>query len=117
MTTGLLAKPVEGPYVGLGVGSTVFSDGGFSDDLKAYATRIGSTVTIHDNYNSSGYKLYGGYQFNNVVALEVSYTSYGKHSLELSSGNKAELEPKAFGIGANIGYNLGKKMNIDHLLS
>ncbi|MGI9886380.1 porin family protein [Vibrio chagasii] len=46
-----------------------------------------------------GYNLYGGYQFNRIVGVELGYTDYAnyKNSLE-------KLSPTSVSISANLGY-------------
>lgn len=109
VTASLSAEPAKGAYVGLGFGSSTYNDGGYNEDLKKYRDRVAPTVGIAENYNTSGYKLYGGYQFNKVIAIEASYTDYGTYSLDYTNGNNKEMKPTAIGIAANIGYNIGEK--------
>lgn len=105
LTASLNAEPVKGAYVGLGFGTSQFSDGGYGDDVKvAYPAQ-----SFSDNYNDSGYKLYGGYQFNKVIAVEASYTKYGTYSFDAYNGNSMVLNPVSLSIAANIGYNFGEK--------
>ena len=62
LSTAAVAGPnSKGAYLGLGYGNSVYTDSDFveealgRDDLDATDT---------------GYKVYGGYQFNNVVGIE-----------------------------------------------
>jgi opacity protein-like surface antigen len=89
-----------GGYIGFGLGPTAFYDNGYADDISdEYDTKI----TLDDS--DAGVKLYGGYQFNKVVAVEASITNYGEFKYD--SGNEsAHLRPKAFSVGANVGYSI-----------
>ncbi len=107
ISSSLYADPSQGAYVGLGLGSSIFNDGGYSDDLKTYAINNGSTITITDDYSSQGLKLYAGYQINRVVGVEVSYIDYGTHTLKASTSTM-ELNPTSIGIAANVGYSIGE---------
>lgn len=109
VTASLSAKPVEGAYIGLGFGSSTFNDGGYEDDGSSYLARIGSTTHSATNYNSSGYKLYAGYQFNDIIAVEASYTDYGQYSIDFTDGSDMAINPKSLSLSANIGYNFGEK--------
>lgn len=104
VTACLSADAPKGAYIGLGFGSSQFDDGGYAEDFDD--SLIG--VAVREDYSDIGHKLYGGYQFNKVVAVELSRTKYGKHSLDLSNGYRMILKPTSIGIAANIGYNLGK---------
>lgn len=81
-----------GAYVGLGYGSTTYTD----DDI------------IHDELRLSdldetdvGYKLYTGYKFNDILAVEVSYIDYG----EFTASQGYKQSSKSISAGANIGYS------------
>ena len=47
-------------------------------------------------------KVYGGYQFNRIVAVEAGYTNYGK--LGYSSEPDFSATPSALSVAANLGY-------------
>jgi len=102
MVTSLSAEQ-KGAYAGIGFGSTSFDDGDYINDLSRY-----TGANISKDFSSSGFKLYGGYQFNNIVALEVSYMTYGKHSINWNAYT-AYVDPKALSLCANLGYNFGEK--------
>lgn len=48
------------------------------------------------------FKVYGGYQFNRIVAIEAGYTHYGK--LGTSSDTDASASPTSLSLAANLGY-------------
>ncbi len=97
-TISLNAESVEGTYFGLGIGSSQFKDGGYKDDLNNYL----SSTDVKYDYSDVAIKLYGGYQFNKVIAVEASYTKYGKYNIDT-----IELQPSSVAIAANVGYNFG----------
>jgi len=101
MVATLSAEQVKGPYVGIGFGSTSFDDGGYVNDFSR-----ANGININKNFGSTGIKIYGGYQFNNIIAIEASYITYGKHSISYSTID-AYVDPTALSIYANVGYNLG----------
>ncbi|MGF1750108.1 porin family protein [Vibrio cionasavignyae] len=47
-------------------------------------------------------KVYGGYQFNRIVAVEAGYTNYGKFTHPAAPGLSAT--PTALSVAANLGY-------------
>lgn len=92
LSTAVLADPnSSGAYVGTGFGTT-----GYADDN--YVRDIGRTALDKSN---SGYKFYGGYQFNNIVGVEVGYTDYGKFSAVQDYSQEAD----SLSVGANVGYS------------
>jgi len=113
LSINLNADAPKGAYVGLGLGSSQFYDGGFSDDEEDELYSISSSSRSNTDYSSGGYKLYGGYQFNKIVAVEASYTKYGKYSIDYSNlGTKyadVVLNPTSLAIAANLGYNFGEE--------
>ena len=86
----------KGFYLGLGYGDVTFHDGGFSTNIYVNTGPIES--------KSNGMKVYTGYQFNNVIAIEASYTDFGKYSSK-SNDNDFSISPKATSIYANLGYS------------
>ena len=78
----------SGAYVGLAYGNTTFSDdGAIAGNLK--------------DDSDSGFKVYGGYQFNKIVGVEATYTDYGQYTYE----DGKTLDATAMSVGANLGYN------------
>jgi len=82
----------DGAYIGLGYGVTGYSD----DDYLNKELNLDNL-----DKSDSGFKVYGGYQFNNIVAVEGSYTDYGEFSADQSFKNKS----KSFSVAANLGYS------------
>jgi len=86
-TAAVASEDGKGTYVGLAYGNTAYASS--SDNFNL------------DNDTDSGYKLYGGYQFNKIVAVEASYTDYGKFAYTSTHS----IETTALGVVANLGYN------------
>ena len=86
-SSAIASEDGSGAYIGLAYGATAFDNG---DGLS----------TITDD-SDSGYKVYGGYQFNKIVGIEASYTDYG--TFKYRSGKT--LEASAISLAANLGYN------------
>ena len=105
----LNADTVKGPYVGIGFGASQFNDGGFTSDLNKYFVNTASSLRVSKSFSSTAYKLYGGYQFNKIIAIEASYTSYGVYTYDYNDGTEIKINPTSLGLSANIGYNFGKK--------
>ncbi|MCX2757750.1 porin family protein [Vibrio sp. Sgm 22] len=74
-----------GPYIGAGLGVYQDSDTDGAGSLDA---------------ESVGYSLYGGYQFNRIVGIELGYTDYADYE---SYGTKV-LSPTSLSVAANLGY-------------
>ena len=92
-STIVLAGPnSNGAYIGVGLGNSGYAD----DDMTKKELRIDNIDTA-----DSGYKVYGGYQFNNVIGIELGYTDYGKFSADDGYSQAAT----AFSVAANVGYS------------
>ncbi|HIP75799.1 MAG TPA: hypothetical protein EYH12_01335 [Psychromonas hadalis] len=78
-------QKVSGFYLGGTVGQS-----GIDYDYSDYSD---------DSDSDSGFALIGGYQFNRVVGIEVSYTDHGKFS-----GKNYEIAPSSFAVAANLAW-------------
>ena len=107
LTSALYAAP-KGAYIGLGYGNSDFADGGYQNDLNDVLRSAGSSVRIDDDYKDSATKVYAGYQFNRIIALEASYTKFATLSLNATNQQKMELDPSSLALTANLGYSIGK---------
>lgn len=97
---------VDGFYVGLGGGVTyglsLLGKGYYQDDTTTY-----KSDELSDS--SAGYIVYGGYQFNKIIAVEAAYTDYGSFSDTLQKVNSPgtvtfSSDPKSVSVYANAGY-------------
>ncbi len=90
------AHGFDGFYLGAGLGSTDFDDGGIFNEIdEPLSTETkGSTV-----------KLIAGYQINRVLGIEAQYTRYGETSIEISDQKAGGIEHRSFTLGANLGYS------------
>ncbi len=84
----LLASPMasaeSGWYVGLNVGASLSS----IDDVRITRGLLEAgftTNSIHDDDQDVGYKIYGGYQFNNYLALELGFFSLGEFAFDATT--------------------------------
>ena len=82
----------SGAYIGLGFGGTAYADSNFVEEQQSAEDELGSS--------DSGFKIYGGYQLNEIIGLEASYTDYG----EFTAGDYTH-ESQSVNISANIGYS------------
>lgn len=98
----------DGFYMGVGAGVSydvsMLSSGTYKESSSSGRYNVSS---ISDsNY---GYLLYGGYQFNKIIAVEAAYTDFGtfKDVKTDSSGSTRELmsQPKSVSVYANAGYS------------
>ena len=91
----------NGFYVGLGYGTTGFSDGDFGKEFDSFKVEP-------DNDTDSGFKFYGGYKFNKIVGVEGSYVNYGTMDFKYTeggSGTATEIKPYSLNVAANLGYD------------
>lgn len=89
---------ISGFYLGAGLGTTTFDDGGAFD-------YTGTSINADD----SSIKFIGGYQFNRIVAVELQYTKYGdinvNHPVVQAGGFKGiDIETSSISLAANLGY-------------
>ncbi|MEZ8605522.1 MULTISPECIES: porin family protein [Vibrio] len=75
-----------GSYIGAGFGVHQDSDTDGGGNLDA---------------ESMGYSVYGGYQFNRIIGVELGYTDYGDYDSKV--GDKV-FSPTALSVSANVGY-------------
>ncbi|MEE8589402.1 MAG: porin family protein [Sulfurimonadaceae bacterium] len=93
LSTAVIAGPnSSGAYVGAGFGTTGYED---DDFVKKELLRFDLDKT------DSGYKIYGGYQFNNIVGVEAGYTDYGTFTATQDYSQSST----SFSVGANVGYS------------
>lgn len=90
LSTAVFAEEAKysGAYIGLGYGMTSFS---ITDNGKELFGQ-----------GSSGLKLYGGYQFNQIVGVELAYNDFGK--FDAKSGQSYSESPTNISLSANLGY-------------
>jgi opacity protein-like surface antigen len=96
----------DGFYLGVGGGVsfnvTVLSLGNYQDNTTSYSTGSLSDTDV-------GYIVYGGYQFNKIIAVEAAYTDYGSFSDTASKIFQPGVEtfssdPSTVSVYANAGY-------------
>ncbi|MGF1753935.1 porin family protein [Vibrio makurazakiensis] len=91
----VMAKEVDGFYLGGAIGTTGVDDGGLYDNL-------GPTNVDADG---STFKVIAGYQFNRIVAVEAQYTNYGDVvTKDILNQSIYRWSPTAFSVSANLGY-------------
>jgi len=86
----------SGFYFGGGVGKTSYSDDGLS--------RAISGNEIKSNNDDSNLKGYVGWQFNNVIGIELGYTDYGTFLSE-NPYNLYTYNVQSYSVAANLGYS------------
>jgi len=91
-----------GWYIGLGLGAAGYSDGDMGKDFDNYEVQI-------DQKSNLGVKLYAGYKFNSIVAVEASYINYGTFSYKAAGSYTGtvdtEVSPSSLNVMANLGYD------------
>ena len=84
----------SGLYIGAGMGNAGYSDSDLS--LTISGSNIDDTA--------SGVKAYLGYQFNNVIGLELGYADYGKYEATNPLSDYA-YSATSYSLAANLGYS------------
>jgi len=97
----------KGAYVGLGGGLSLGGVSLTKDDTVSDGTNSYDVSTMGDS--SAGYVLYGGYQFNKIIAVEASFTGYGSFSDDVKIKNTSitktfKTSPMVGAVYANAGY-------------
>jgi len=86
----------SGFYFGAGVG-----EAGYSDDGLAKVISGDDVKTDNDDTNM---KIYLGWQFNNVIGVELGYADYGTFVSE-NPLNPYTYEAQSYSVAANLGYS------------
>ena len=83
-----------GGYVGVGVGqATIEVDGGDVDGGEGFI------VNVPDfDENDTGYKIYGGWMFNDNIGVELAYIDFGSMDDNFGTNGAESLEVEADGI-------------------
>ncbi len=85
-----VAPNKKGFYIGVGAGSSSMSND--------------STYNTKTYEGDSGTHIYAGYQFNNVVAIELAQTNYG--DISNSQTKQVEFTPESTSLNVNVGYSM-----------
>jgi len=93
-STLMASEDGSGAYVGIGLGSTAYVDSGFAKE------QTNKNVKEEIAVSSFGAKLYGGYQFNEIIGIEAAYIHYG----EFSVNDEYTYSAQGLSVSANIGY-------------
>ncbi|HVY04515.1 MAG TPA: outer membrane beta-barrel protein [Burkholderiales bacterium] len=93
-----------GGYIGVGIGqSRIDLD---ENEINSAFASLGLGATTSVDKTDIGFKVYGGYQFNRNVALELGYTDFGKftsHSIVTSGGSGTlDAEWKAYAVDLSV---------------
>ena len=92
---------VSGFYLGAGYGSFTYNAEQNWDDDSRYGNLIKET-------DGNSLKIYGGYQFNKIIAVEATYTDYGNTNGYVNTRNgiqRVEQSPTSLAVAANAGYS------------
>jgi len=103
LSTSVIADEITPPgfYIGAGYGSFGYDTEEDWNNSTEYGVLIEET-------NGHSLKLYGGYQFNKVIAVEATYTDYGNTQgyVNTTSGlASVKQSPTSFSLAANLGYS------------
>ena len=95
------SQKVSGFYIGAGYGSFSYDTEQDWDDDNRYGNLTQKT-------DGNSVKIYGGYQFNKIIAIEATYTNYGNtegYVNTRSSTQAVEQSPTSVAVAANAGYS------------
>lgn len=98
-TTEIATDDGSGAYIGVGGGWSGYGAGFISGDYYIDDEVSGSTQVKSYQEDTGGYRLYGGYLFNQYIGIEAAYTDYGTMEFDGYSQN-----PEAGAVVANVGY-------------
>ncbi|GLT14995.1 outer membrane beta-barrel protein [Vibrio algivorus] len=100
--TPALADANKGFYIGGGIGAAAFS----SPDLEDDADDLGGSIDF--DHSGLAYNIYTGYQFNRIIALELSYNNYADTKVKLdhpsTKPTEGEFATEGMSLSANLGY-------------
>ncbi len=69
-------------YIGAGLGGTTVKDAPSASEFDSDLASIGITASSSVDDTDTGWKLYGGYMFNQNLAVEASYADLGELSID-----------------------------------
>ncbi|AGH79972.1 hypothetical protein PCNPT3_00150 [Psychromonas sp. CNPT3] len=113
MSSSAFSADNTGFYIGTGYGSFSYDATEIKiDEVEEYQAMAGISSAPLENLikSTSGntLKIYAGYQFNNVFALEATYTDYGTSEGYITHFDKStttiEQNPTSLSVAMNIGY-------------
>ena len=91
-----------GWYMGLGLGAAGYSDSDMGKNFDNYEIQV-------DQKSNLGVKIYAGYKFNSIVAVEASYINYGTYSYKAAGTTtdavNTKVSPSSLNVMANLGYD------------
>ena len=118
-------------YIGFGAGHSSYKDWASPADITAFRDEFGSSLGVvnfdgaqsaDSTDNAFGYKLFGGYSFNENIAVEFSYIDMGEVDANSSASGtfydladnsvdgdlfaKARADVDAFTLDANLSYTI-----------
>ncbi len=95
------AQKINGFYLGAGIGSFNYNTEQDWDNDNRYGKLIEQT-------DGNTLKVYAGYQFNKIIAVEATYSDYGDTQGYVYTffNNKTAVKqsPTSFSVAANAGY-------------
>jgi OOP family OmpA-OmpF porin len=121
LTLALLSTPLafaqdeSSWYMGASAGPTRAR---IDDDHIVQNMSVGGfpNATVTDNDRDTGYKIFGGYQFNRNFALEGSYFDLGKFSFNartsLTDTLTGQMQVRGFGLDAVLSAPLTEKFSV-----
>lgn len=100
-STALAQETGQGFYLGAGYGAFAYSTNPAFNDEAAYGNLV-------EKSSGSTLKIYGGYQFNRVIGLELTYTDYGDSTgyvIESGTEQVVNQSPTSFAVAVNAGHS------------
>jgi OOP family OmpA-OmpF porin len=71
----------SGPYFGLGIGQSRIGIDASRIDANALGAGFATSATVTDGRDGA-WKIFGGYQYNRHLAVEVAYSDFGRFSTQ-----------------------------------
>jgi OOP family OmpA-OmpF porin len=104
--TAIAGNAVASPYFGIGGGQSTVGDWLSKEDamdlLEVFGSELGivafnGTVSASSDDKDTGWKIYGGYQFTDNLAIEASYLNYGEATAKsVATGSFLTSPPAIF---------------------
>ena len=108
VASGLMAGPIlaadQGGYIGVSIGQSKVDLDKSEIDASLAALGLGGSTSVDDKGDS--FKIFGGYQLNRNLALELGYVNFGKFTSNttITSGGSGTLngEWKAWAVDFSV---------------
>ena len=113
ISSGAAAEPfTKGGYIGFGAGIVDFDDDGLDRDVEDEVYGDGLYGAIKSETDDTSIKLFGGYQFSRIVAIELAYIDYGDIVYTHYGDEFTTIGLSSISVAANVGFTFNNGIRV-----